>query len=257
MAVISDDSVYFTECDSNQQDYDILTKTPQKFNIVMSGVTQPKEPITPLLCITFPMGTDYIKKIEKEKKCYVYYYKHNRISVEYQHEFDWIKDFNCIRRCKKSLADARRDSSFKNIIEDEESLKYIVDNLIGKEVSEKFQGLKPCSCSAPVNKEKGNTQVTMDYHKVAEDGTHITIEMQNNCHDKINERFLYYACYVYSHQLDYDRKNEVAKGDNNSKYKKTWFKDLKQVLSIQFLDYNNGLKPVKSSQNQKPFSLSG
>jgi hypothetical protein len=80
----------------------------------------------------------------------------------------------------------------------------------------------------PALRHRGKKQTFMDFHVRSTDGHRYIVEMQSKRHVLFDERALFYACSVYSRQVD--EKDFDDEG---------WYKLLKPVIAIQIVDYDS------------------
>ncbi|MGB0919524.1 MAG: PD-(D/E)XK nuclease family transposase [Holosporaceae bacterium] len=137
-------------------------------------------------------------------------------------------------------ADARRDISFKKLMDDKVVLVKFLE-LFVPECKVGVEEVEKASVAIPELPFSGEPQVFMDFHAKTKDGKHYIIEMQTARHTFFDERCLFYWAATYSGQL------------KGKKYKKDdWFRHLKPVIALQVVNYNsNAAKGIQAPEDSK------
>lgn len=141
-------------------------------------------------------------------------------------------------------ADARRDISFKKLMDDKVVLVKFLE-LFVPECKVGVEEVEKASVAIPELHFAGEQQVCMDFHAKTKDGKHYIIEMQTARHTFFDERCLFYWAATYSGQL------------KGKKYKKDdWFRHLKPVIALQVVGYDsNASKGITAPPGSKDFLL--
>lgn len=130
------------------------------------------------------------------------------------------------------------DAAFRHIMSDDEIAKSLINSIIpgfqGNPVTEIKRAPDRVSLSP-------RRDAFMDFHAKTQNGASVIIEMQARCHAMFDERALYYAAYTYSHQLAEGALKESS-----------WYKALKPVYAVQFLDYDTGrVQGIRSKEGEE------
>ncbi|MEH0002582.1 MAG: PD-(D/E)XK nuclease family transposase [Holosporaceae bacterium] len=137
-------------------------------------------------------------------------------------------------------ADARRDISFKKLMDDKIVLVKFLE-LFVPECKVGVAEIEKAPVAIPELPLPGEQQVFMDFHAKTKDDKHYIIEMQTARHTFFDERCLFYWAATYSGQL------------KGKKYKKDdWFRHLKPVIALQVVNYNsNAAKGIQAPEDSK------
>ena len=128
-------------------------------------------------------------------------------------------------------ADPTLDTTFKQLMWQKDSdpvaLSFINTFVPDLQV-QSLEFIESAPLAIPALRHRGKKQTFMDFHVRAKDGHRYIVEMQSKRHVLFDERALFYACSVYSRQID--EKDFSDEG---------WYKLLKPVIAIQIVDYDS------------------
>jgi hypothetical protein len=131
------------------------------------------------------------------------------------------------------------DVAFRHIMSNKKIAKSLINSIVPDFKNNPVTKITKAFDKVPLSPKK---DAFMDFHAKTQGRNSVIIEMQARRHTMFDERALYYAAYTYSHQLS----EEILPEPD-------WYKGLKPVYAIQFLDYDTqrirGIQPREGEED--------
>jgi predicted transposase/invertase (TIGR01784 family) len=138
-----------------------------------------------------------------------------------------------------SYANPIVDVAFRHIMSNEEIAMSLINSVVPDFQDNPVNEITKAFDEVHLSPKK---DAFMDFHAKTQRGDSVIIEMQAKRHVMFDERALCYAAHTYSHQLS----DEILTRPD-------WYKELKPVYAIQFLDYDaqriRGIRPREGEED--------